>query len=181
MDRNEMIEVLMSKAKISREEAEEVLQKNNWDVLDSIIYLEREGKVGSNVNNKIIEVAEESNEKNKRESDENHKEKSGGIGEVIGRIVKFIGKIIGKGNENYFEVRKENKKPIKISLTISILLLIIAFCPVSILLIIGLFLGYKYSITGPYINNDKVNDVLKKASKSANDIKDDFKEGYTGC
>lgn len=188
MERNEMIEVLMSKAKISREEAEEVLQKNNWDVLDSIIYLEREGKVESNGNNTIIEVAEESKEKNKRESDENHKEKSnenhreksGGIGEVIGRIFKFIGKIIGKGNENYFEVRKEGEKPIKISLTISVLLLIIAFCPVFILLVIGLFLGYKYSITGSAINNGKVNDVLKKASKSANNMKDDFKEGYTG-
>ena len=123
-------------------------------------------------------MAEESKEKNKRESNENHKEKSGGIGEVIGRIFKFIGKIIGKGNENYFEIRKEGEKPIKISLTISVLLLIIAFCPVVIFLVIGLFFGYKYSITGPDINNDKVNDVFEKVSKSANTIKDDFKEGY---
>jgi hypothetical protein len=181
MERNEMIKVLMEKAKVSHEEAEEVLQKCDWDVLDSIIYLERKGKVENNETNTIIEVVEESNEENKKESDENHKKKSGGIGEVVGRIIKFIGKAIDKGNENHFEIRKESKKPIKISLTISALLLIIAFWPVAILLVIGLFLGYKYSITGPGINTDKVNDILGKASESADDIKDDFKEGYKGC
>ena len=180
MERNEMIKVLMEKAKVSHEEAEEALQKCDWDVLDSIIYLERKGKVENNETNTIIEVAEESKEENKKESDENHKKKSWGIGEVIGRIFKFIGKVIDKGNENYFEIRKESKKPIKISLTISALLLIIAFWPVAILLVVGLFLGYKYSITGPDINTDKVNDILDKASESADNIKDDFKEGYKG-
>ena len=177
MERNEMIEVLMEKAKVSHEEAEDALQKNDWDLLDSIIYLERKGKVENNETNTIIEVAEGS----KKESNENHKKKRGGIGEVIGRIIKFLGKAIDKGNKNNFEIRKESKKPIEISLTISALLLIIAFWPVAILLLVGLFFGYKYSITGPDINNDKVNDILDKVSESAENIKDDFKEGYKDC
>ena len=41
MERNEMIEVLMGKANVSREEAEEALEKCNDDVLDAIVYLER--------------------------------------------------------------------------------------------------------------------------------------------
>ncbi len=176
MERDEMIKVLMEKAKVSQEEAEEALQKCDSDLLDSIIYLEKKGKVEDNATNTIIEVAEE----NKKESDENHKKKCGGIGEVIGRIFKFIGKAIGKGNENYFEIIKESKKPVKISLTISALLLIVGFWPVAILLVIGLFLGYKYSITGPDINTDKVNDILGKASESADNMKSDFKEGYKG-
>jgi len=178
MERNEMIEVLMKKAKVSQEEAEGALQKCDWDLLDSIIYLERKGKVENNKTTTIIEVAQESNEENKKENDKKHEKKSGGLGEVIGRIFKFIGKIISKGNKNHFEIRKENEKPIKISLTISVLLLIIAFWPVGILIVIGLFCGYKYSITGPNINSDKVNDILDKASESAYNIKDDFKDGY---
>lgn len=181
MERNEMIKVLMEKTKVSYEEAEEALQECDWDLLDSIIYLERKGKVENNETNTIIEMAEESKEENKKESGKKHRMKSGGIGEVIGRIFKFMGKVISKGNENYFEIRKESKKPIKISITISTILLIIAFWPVAVLLVIGLFLGYKYSITGPDINTDKVNDILDKASESANNIKDDFKEGYKGC
>ena len=178
MERDEMIKVLMEKAKVSHEEAEEALQKCDWDILDSIIYLERKRKVENNETTTIIEVVEERKEENK--SEENHKRKSGGIGEIIGRIVKFMGKAISKGNENYFEIRKEGKKPINISLTISAILLIIAFWPVGILLLVGLFLGYKYSITGPNINTDKVNDILGKASKSADNIKSDFKESYKG-
>lgn len=180
MERNEMIKILMEKASISQKEAEEVLQKCDWDLLDSIIYLERNGKIGNNADNTIIELAEEGKEENKKESEEKHKMKVGGIGEVFGRIFKFIGKVIRKGNENYFEIRKEGKKPINISLTISAILLIIAFWPVAILLIIGLFSGYKYSITGPDINNDKVNDILCKASESADSVKSDFKESYKG-
>lgn len=181
MERNEMIKVLMEKANVSHEEAEEVLQKCNWDVIDSIVYLERKRKVENSETSTIIEVAVESEEENKKENDKNYKKKCGGIGEVIGRMIKFIGKAIGKGNENYFEIRRENKKPIKISLTISAFLLIIAFWPVAILLLVGLFFGYKYSITGPDINTNKVNDFLDKASESADNIKDDFKEGYKGC
>ena len=178
MERNEMIKVLMEKAKVSHEEAEEALQECDFDLLDAIIYLERKGKVENNETNTIIEAAEVSKEENKKESDGNHKKKCGGIGEVIGRIIKFIGKVIDKGNKNDFEISKESKKPIKISLTISALLLIIAFWPVAVLLVVGLFSGYKYSITGPDINTDKVNDILNKASESADNIKDDFKEEY---
>jgi len=43
-----------------------------------------------------------------------------------------------------------------------------------------LFSGYKYSITGTDINTDKVNDILNKASESADNIKDDFREEYKG-
>lgn len=181
MERNEMIKVLMEKTKVSHEEAEEALQECDFDLLDAIIYLERKGKVENNQTNIIIEAAEESKEENKKENEGKHKKKCGGIGEVFGKIIKFIGKAIDKGNKNNFEINKENKKPIKISLTISALLLIVAFWPVAILLVVGLFSGYKYSITGPDIKTDKVNDIFDKASESADNIKDDFKEEYKGC
>ncbi|MGG7144285.1 DUF4342 domain-containing protein [Clostridium nigeriense] len=174
MERNEMIEVLMRKANVSREEAEEALEKCNDDVLDAIVYLERIGRVGNDEVTTIIEVKEE----DQKQENKGNGEKCGGIGEIIGRIFRFIGKFIRKGNENHFEIRKENEKPIKISLTISILLLIFLFIPSMILLIVGLFCGYKYSISGPSIKYDGVNDVFEQVSKSANNIKRDFKEGY---
>ena len=93
-------------------------------------------------------------------------------------MFKFLGKFIRKGNENFFEVRKENEKPIRISLTISLLLLIFLSVPCIILLIVGLFCGYKYSISGPSMNYEGVNTVFEEVSKSADTIKKDFKEGY---
>ena len=99
MERNEMIEVLMGKANVSREEAQEVLEICNWDLLDSVIYLERRGKVENNETTTIIEVKAE--EQEKKEENKKHEEKFGGIGEVIGRMFKFLGKFIRKGNENF--------------------------------------------------------------------------------
>lgn len=176
MERNEMIEILIGKVNVSREEAQEVLEKCNWDLLDSIIYLERRGKVENNEATTIIEVKEE--EQEKKEDNKKHDEKFGGIGEVIGRIFKFVGKIIKKGNDHFFEGRKENEKPIRISLTISILLLIFLSVPSIVLLIVGLFCGYKYSISGSNVNYDGLNNIFEEVSKSADTIKKDFKEGY---
>ncbi len=81
MGRNEMIEVLMGKANVSREEAREVLEICNWDLLDSVIYLERRGKVENNETTTIIEVKAE--EQEKKEENKKHEEKFGGIGEVF--------------------------------------------------------------------------------------------------
>ncbi|MBS5950573.1 MAG: DUF4342 domain-containing protein [Clostridium sp.] len=178
MERNEMIEILMGKVNLSKEEATEALENCDWDLLDVIIYLERKGKVENNETTTIIEVQSEDQKEEKKKGNKNHDEKCGGIGEIVGRVFRFIGKVLKKGNENYFEIRKENEKPIRISLTISVLLLIFLFIPSAILLVVGLFCGYKYSVVGPHINYEGVNDIFEKVSESADTIKKDFKEGY---
>lgn len=63
MERDEMIKKLMEKAHVTYEEAQEVLERCNWDLLDSIIYLERSGKVENNDTTTIIEVKEEDQKK----------------------------------------------------------------------------------------------------------------------
>ena len=67
MERNEMIEIIIAKANVTREEAIEVLEKCNWDVVDSIIYLERSGKIENNETTTIIEVKEEDQKQEKNE------------------------------------------------------------------------------------------------------------------
>lgn len=65
MERNEMIEIIIAKANVTNEEAIEVLEKFNWDVVDSIIYLERSGKIENNETTTIIEVKEEDQKQEK--------------------------------------------------------------------------------------------------------------------
>ena len=60
------------------------------------------GKFENRNTTTIIEVKEKDN--NKKENHKKKEDKSGGVGEIVGRIFKFIGKIIKKGNENYFEM-----------------------------------------------------------------------------
>lgn len=105
-------------------------------------------------------------------------EESGGVGEVIGRIFRFLGKIFKRGNETYFVANKEDERPIKISITVFVILSLFAFWLVGIILVVGLFTGYKYSVASTKKNYNKVNDILDKVSKSAEDIKVDFEKGY---
>ncbi|MBE6049750.1 MAG: DUF4342 domain-containing protein [Clostridium sp.] len=126
--------------------------------------------------NEIIEVKdykEEGNEDN-RKTNKRH----GGIGKVIAKLVKLIGKVIRKGNNIYLEIKKENEETITISLTIMALLLIFLSVPTIILLVIGLFCGYEYSLSGSIKNSDKANQAFKKVSEAAVNIKEDFKNGY---
>ena len=45
MEHIEMIEKLREKAGITREEAADALTRANWDMLEALVILEREGKV----------------------------------------------------------------------------------------------------------------------------------------
>ena len=105
MERNEMINTLVRKANISVEEAQEVLEKCNWDLLDAIVYLERRGKVENNEVTAltVVEVKEEKEDKKKQD------EKYGGIGEIVGRMFRFIGKIIRKGIRISLRLEKTRK------------------------------------------------------------------------
>lgn len=58
-----MIKKLMEKAHVTYEEAQEVLERCKWDLLDAIIYLERSGKVENNDTTTIIEIKEEDQKK----------------------------------------------------------------------------------------------------------------------
>ena len=44
MDHFEMTEKLRERAQVSYEEAKEALELNEWDMLEAIVYLEREGE-----------------------------------------------------------------------------------------------------------------------------------------
>ena len=45
MTNYEMVELLRSKANVTYEEAKAALEESNWDILDAMVLLERQGKV----------------------------------------------------------------------------------------------------------------------------------------
>lgn len=181
MEKNEMIKTLMVKANVSYEDATEALEKNNWDLLDAIVYLERKGSQKNKDVTAIIEVdggAQYDYSYSKEHFEKEQYKKAGGFGELVGRMFRFVGKIIRKGNENFFELRKANERPIRIPLTVTALAAIFLTVPTVVLVVLGLFCGYKYSISGADINHHGVNNIFDEMSKSADNIKRDFKEGY---
>ncbi len=45
MEKLKLVDKLKNKANISYEEAKDVLEKSNWDMLEAMLYLEAHGKV----------------------------------------------------------------------------------------------------------------------------------------
>ena len=180
MDKLNLIEKLREKTGITYEDAKSVLEINNWDILDAILDLEKEGKVkGPSVSifytNEYKESYEEENTESNFEEvkkDNNYKSNS-----TFEGIFEAICKFIDTCNNIFIEMKGKNNFFLKFPLTVVIVLLIFGFWLLIPLIVIGLFLDIEFSVESKKINTDKVNDILSKISKEVQKIKAKGKGG----
>lgn len=181
MEDIKLIEKLRDKANISYEEAKEVLEKNNWDILDAIIYLEKKGKIkgpsvetfytneskDAYINNQNIAIY------NKGEEKRNSRNTNGfeGIFEAVCRVIDTC-------NNIFLEIAKDGKMFLKIPFTVLILLLIFTFWIVIPLVIVGLFFDIEFSVASKRVNTDKANKIFKEISLVVKKIKEEIKKGF---
>jgi len=156
----EQVKKLRDYANITYEEAKAALEKANGDMLEAVIILERENKI------KKPEAAGYYNS----QSEDGKERGNGNTGskrrEKVAAFLRWCGKIIHKGNINYFEVRKDNNRITMVPVTGLVLLLIFAFWVVIPLLIIGLCFGYRYRFSGPDLDKPEVNATMEKVSEA---------------
>ena len=159
MDHFEMVEKLRTKANVSYEEAKTALEASDWDMLDALVLLESEGKV------KDAETAKEYTTQEKKDSSGaamNYEEVRSSLGDGLSKMLAWIKKLFQKGNGNQFVINRRGDELIAMPITV-LALLMICFWPFSlIVLFVGLFLGARYSFSGPNINSN-VNEVMDKA------------------
>ena len=172
MTNYEMVEMLREKANVTYEEAKVALEAVNWDLLDAMVLLEKQGKVTGN--GSAYTTASETNDSAKK-SRNGHKESDfrGGVR----RLLMWLRKLIGIGNVNFFVVSRNQDELFSLPVTVVVVLLPFAFWLIFWLLLIGLFTGFKYSFRGPNLGKDKINETIEKASKMADDFKADIAQG----
>lgn len=181
MEDYEKVEKLREKAEVTYEEAKEALENNNWDMLEAMVYLEKQGKVkGPQHSQYSTNDGMNQNVNQQGSTQYSNKATDSGFGDMLGRFFAWCGRIIKKGNENYFCIERNQDSPVRIPVTVFVLLLVIAFWVVVPLIIIGLFFGFQYSFQGADLGRQNVNDFMDKASHKASDIKDEFVNGYNG-
>ncbi len=156
MDHYEMVEKLRQKANVSYEEAKAALEKSDWDILDALVLLESEGRM------KGEDAAREYTTQVKRDagrSDGGHDWRNG-----LRKLWNLLRNLFSKGNSNQFLIRNRKGEEI-VSMPITVLVLLLIFCwPASLIaLVVGLFVGGRYSFQGPNVDA-KVNDVMDKAA-----------------
>jgi hypothetical protein len=178
LDTLEQIEKLRTIANVSYEEAKDALEAANGNLLDAVIYLEKQGKVeppsgGGFYSSEKKTTAGTSNKSKNWEEKNSNSDKESSLISFLKKLWEFCLKMIRKGNRNTFEVLKNGETKAYFPVTILALLLIFAFWATLPLIIIGLFLGFRYRFTGPDIKEQTINETIENAAKAVENFKKD--------
>lgn len=176
MEHMEMVEKLREKTGVTYDEAKEVLVKTNWDMLDALIELERQGKIKDS-KTASYSTKDAETDMEMAVQPEPVRDKTT-FGELFRRFISWVGKWVQRGNQNYLRIEHKEKTLMNLSVTVLVLLLLIAFWLVAILMIVGLFCGCRYSFWGPHLGREDVNQAMNKAHDMAEDLKQDFQNGF---
>lgn len=169
MEHYEMVEKLRQKANVSYEEARAALEQCEWDILDALVLLENEGKVKEDRN-----ASQNTAQKKEKSRTVMHVEmEDGAWKEGLKKFWKFVCRLFQKGNANSFLIRnKRGEEAASMPITVLVLLLILCWPLSLVILVLGLFMNYRYSFQGPDIST-KVNDAMNKAADA---VQNDHKE-----
>ena len=176
MEHLEMVEKLREKTGVTYDEAKAALEAANWDLLDALIELERLGKIQeSRTATYTTRDAEPEPQPVPQPVPERERMT---FGELFRKFISWVGKWVQKGNQNFLRVEHKGRDLMNLSVTALVVLLIVAFWLVAILLIVGLFCGCRHSFWGPHLGRDDVNQAMNKAHDMAEELKQDFQNGF---
>ena len=167
MTNMEMVEMLHEKANVSYEEAKAALERNNWDVLDALIDLEKMGKVSEartaenhSPNSETVEM--DQNASTLQVSSETSDKRTGK--KRFATLKEELKKLIRKGLDNSFVVSKEDKTIISLPVLVFVIMLLAAFWVTVPLLIVGAVFHFRYAFQGQDLGKEDINETLEKAA-----------------
>lgn len=163
----EMVEALREKAGVSYEEAKNALEQSNWDMLDAILLLEREGKVNLSGGSYSTKPEEEQPEGEPRR----HRE----VRNAFRWLGQTFRKLVGIGNANSLVISRKGEKLFSLPVTAFAILLICLFKYLVVAMVVGLFCGLRYSFQGPNLGKKSINDAMDRAATVAENVKEEFR------
>lgn len=160
----EKIEKLIEKTGVTEEDARAALEQNDWDLLDAIISLEREGKISGS-------VAQHSTQSETAEPEPETQAQSrfSKNAETFRHQVRNILRI---GNQNHFVIHHKENQVISMPVTILVILILCLNAWGLLALAAGLFFGLRYSIVGDELGKPAVNDAMDKAANAAENVRE---------
>lgn len=171
MDNYEKVEKIVEKTGVSYEEAKAALEANNYDLLDTVISLEKNGRIpkggaaySTNGSKKEIEVYGNNNDSGKAQGEENG-------------FTKFMKKLWN----SKFAVSRYSTQIFEMPVLIFIILIMTGFWICIPLLVVGMFFDYHYQFKGASKINLDMNELCRKATDKCTDIKRNFKNSNNSC
>lgn len=178
MDNLEKVEKIREKTGVSYEAAKEALEASNYDILDAIVYLEKQGKVkGPAVEVVTVEETDkkERREKFKKTQDDYEKKCKNGVKDGLNSFFKWLGSVLKKSVETSFVVERKHEQLITMPVLVLIVFLIFMFWLICPLMIVGLFLDCRYKFEGINAGKVDLNEFCDKCADGAEHIKNEFR------
>ena len=174
----EKVEKLRERADVSFAEAKEALDIAGGDVLDALIYLEKQGKSTVPAGGGFFTGAGTPDYERQYSSDGGYREEHRGetFGDIMRRFGRFCLMVFNKGNTNFLEATKGESLLFSCPVTGVVILLLFFFWAVIPLFILSLFLGLRYRFRGDELGREAVNRVMDNASNVVDDVKKSFNE-----
>ena len=183
MERIEMVEKICAKANVTMEEAKAALEQNNWDLLDTMVQLERQGKMGDSKDGGAQTSTEWDYSQNYEQVNptasrgESDGRKSSAK-ETLRKIGAKLAELLRKSLSNSFVVSGKDGELIRFPVLVLVLFALAAFWLTAILIIVGLFFNLRYSFHGEELGKDSINDTMGKATDFAQDLVREMKEEH---
>lgn len=140
--RLENIDELIKRTNVGYEDAKEALENCNDDILEALIYLEKQNKI-----------------------------KSGAANQKEYSLWDKIKKLIKKGNETRFIIKKRDSIVLSMPVTAAVIITIIVPYIVGVALVIALITGHRLKFESKNTDTTKVNEVLSKVSDTVDTAK----------
>ncbi len=173
MEQLEKVEKLRQRANVTYEEAKQALEACGWDLLDAMVYLEKQGKVKEPSQSTYSTSYEEQSQYiSVKEKVENQKNPGDGAGEKLKRLLK---KAWQKSRDNYFCVRHKEEEIIRVPVWTFVIALLFLWEILVIIMIVALFFDCHYYFAGKD-DCDKINHVMEKANDLADKVKDEYEK-----
>lgn len=177
MDNFDKVEKLVNKAGVSYEEAKQALEMTNGDLLDAMIYLEKEGKTQAPKKSSYSTQYED--QTNYTPVGNNYEgygtsgtTRIGAGSKEPGKVKTVLKKIWHALSVNFLVIKRHEEMIIKMPLWLMLVILLAAWHVSLILIVISLFFGFTYSFKGE-ADLKAVNDVMEKASDVAEKVKEE--------
>ncbi len=171
----EQVENLKKYADVTYEEARAALEASEGDLLEAVIYLEKQGKIETpngggayTTSNHSFDGATNSQDYSEVPPNDSQ---SGNFKKQMKVLWQGFCDLFKRGNINHFQVYKNDKNVLSVPVNILILALIFFFWITLPLLVIGLFLGCSYKFRGPDLGKQSINQMMDSAASTAEDIK----------
>lgn len=176
----EDVERLREKADVTYEEAKAALERNNGDLLDALIDLERRGKTRAPGGGGTYSTRPRANVPPRPDPESSGSDKEqpasnrgwNSLWDSIKELFSALFHALDPSTHNRFEVWRQGKLMTSMPLIILIIGVICVFYITVPLLVIGLFLGYRYQFSGPDLGRKDLNDAMNNMSDTVEDMKD---------